>query len=201
MDQQTEKPKQAAVSGQRLFCHRRTCATGTCGAQFKAPDLCLRNEAERSGLAAASVLWSGQTRRNNAASSRIFSSTLWENNFIPKMRHIYPKIPQKYPTLPWQLLLAHSPAILTWNGSLLLFFFSSPCQYPQFIHIRLTDYMKPWQVPCPPFFLQSSVKRQDSCCETSQLSGKNVARLESLRHVPLVSLEINGMFIMEMRII
>lgn len=151
VDQQAVKPNQAVVSGQQLFCHRRSRATGACGAQFKAPDLCLRNEAERSGLAAPSALWPGQTRRSNA-SSLIFCSTLWENNFTAKTRHFYPK----HPTISWQLLLADSPAILTLNTSLLLFFFSSsPCQYPQFIHIRLTDYMKPLQVFCPCFFLQS----------------------------------------------
>lgn len=115
--QQTVKPEQAGVSGQRLFSHRRPCSTGSCGGQFKAPDLCLRNEAERSGLAAPSTLWPGQTRTNNA-SGLIFCSTLWENNFTPKTRRIYPK----YPTISWRLLLANSPAILTLNNSLLVFF-------------------------------------------------------------------------------
>ena len=89
-DQQTVKPKQGKVLGLHLFCHRRTCTTGACSAQFKAPDLCLRNEAERSGLAAPSALRPGQTRTNNA-SSLIFCPTLRENNFTPKTRHIYPK--------------------------------------------------------------------------------------------------------------
>lgn len=149
-----------------MFFHRRTCTTGVCGAQSKAPDLCLRNEAERSGLAAPSALRPGQTRTNNA-SSLIFCSTPWENDFTPKTRRIYPK----HPTISWWLPLADSPAVLTLNSSLLVFFFllSVSILSSSTLDSQISGFVSVFLSAVVP---SSLLKRGDRC--------ENVVRLESL---------------------